>query len=85
MQPLELLFFALFFLGLSPGAPAGSDLDFLGKLRIWTWLEFVLFVVFPVLVFTLAKGFLTLFGRSTCSRWGWRSASPSACAIQRMP
>jgi hypothetical protein len=63
MQPLELLFFALFFLGLYFLArKQKSDLGFLGKLRIWTGLQTVLFVVFLVLAFTMAKGFLTIFG-----------------------
>lgn len=63
MQPVELLFFALFFLGLYFLArKQGSDLGYLGKLRFWTGLEAVLFVVFLVLVYTMAKGFLTIFG-----------------------
>jgi hypothetical protein len=63
MQPVELLFFALYFLSLYFLArKQGSDLSFLGKLRIWTWLEFILFLVFLVLAFTLEEGFLTIFG-----------------------
>ncbi len=63
MQPAELLFFALFFLSLvSLARRQGSDLGFLGKLRLWAALEAALFVVFLVLAYTLSKGFLTLFG-----------------------
>lgn len=63
MMAIELLFFALLFLTLhSLARKQGSDLGFLGKLRFWTWLEGVLFVVFLVLVYTLSKGFLTIFG-----------------------
>ncbi len=63
MQPVELLFFALFFLSLYFLArQQGSDLGFLGKLRFWIGLESVLFLVFLVLAFTLSKGFLTIFG-----------------------
>ena len=63
MYPVELLFFALFFLTLdSLARKQSSDLPFLGKLRFWTVLEGVLFVVFLVLVYTLSKGFLTIFG-----------------------
>ena len=63
MQPLELLFFALFFLTLFFLArKQASDLGFLGKLRFWTGLEALLFCVFLVLAYTLSKGFLTIFG-----------------------
>jgi membrane-bound metal-dependent hydrolase YbcI (DUF457 family) len=63
MQPVELLFFALFFLYLhSLARKQGTDLGFLGKLRFWTVLEGVLFLVFLVLAYTLSKGFLTIFG-----------------------
>jgi hypothetical protein len=63
MMPVELLFFALFFISLYLMArKQGSDLGFLGKLRFWTWLQILLFVVFLVLAFTLSKGFLTIFG-----------------------
>jgi hypothetical protein len=63
MQPVELLFFALFFISLySLAQKQSSDLGFLGKLRIWTALEALLFVVFLVLAYTLSKGFLTIFG-----------------------
>ncbi len=63
MNPVELLFFALFFFTLhSMARRQGSDLDFLSKLRFWTALEGFLFVVFLALAFVLSKGFMTIFG-----------------------
>jgi hypothetical protein len=63
MQPVELLFFALFFLNLYWLArKQSSDQGFLGKLRIWIALEAVLFVIFLMLAFTLSKDFLNIFG-----------------------
>jgi membrane-bound metal-dependent hydrolase YbcI (DUF457 family) len=63
MQPLELLFFALLFVSLGLMArKQHTDLNYLGKLRFWTWLQAVLFLVFLVLAFTMEKGFLTIFG-----------------------
>ena len=63
MNPLELLFIALFFYALFDLArKQGSDLSFLSKLRFWILLEGLLFLVFLVLAFTLSKGFLTIFG-----------------------
>jgi membrane-bound metal-dependent hydrolase YbcI (DUF457 family) len=63
MQPLELLFFALFFLSLYFLArKQGSDQKFMGSLRFWIGLQSGLFLVFLVLVYTLSKGFLTIFG-----------------------
>ena len=63
MMPVELLFFALFFLTLhSMARKEGSDLGFLGKLRFWTILESLLFLVFLALAYTLTAGFLTIFG-----------------------
>ena len=63
MMTAEFLFLALFFLGLSTLARRqGTDLGYLRKLRVWTWLQLVLFVIFTVLVYTLSKGFMTLYG-----------------------
>jgi membrane-bound metal-dependent hydrolase YbcI (DUF457 family) len=63
MNPLELLFIALFFYALFDLArKQGSDLSFLSKLRFWIVLEGLLFLVFLVLAYTLSKGFLTIFG-----------------------
>jgi len=63
MMPVELLFFALFFLTLySLARKQDSDQSFLNKLRFWTGLEVFLFLVFLVLAYTLSKGYLTIFG-----------------------
>jgi membrane-bound metal-dependent hydrolase YbcI (DUF457 family) len=63
MQPVEFLCFGLFFLSLSTLARRnGTDVEYLGKLRVWTWVEFGLFVIFTVLVYTLSKGFMTIYG-----------------------
>lgn len=63
MNPLELLFLALFFYTLYDLArKQGSDLSFLSKLRFWIVLEGLLFLVFLALAYTLPNGFLTIFG-----------------------
>lgn len=63
MMPVELLFFGLFFISLYDLArKQGSDLAFLGRLRIWTGLQLLLFLIFLVLAYSLSKGFLTIFG-----------------------
>ncbi len=63
MMPVELLFFALFFVYLYGLArKQGTDQKFLGALRVWIGLQSVLFIVFLVLAYTLPKGFLTVFG-----------------------
>jgi membrane-bound metal-dependent hydrolase YbcI (DUF457 family) len=63
MLTAEFLFFALFFIGLSSMARRqGTDLEYLLRLRTWTWVEFDLFLIFTVLVFFLQKGFMTPYG-----------------------
>lgn len=63
MMTAEFLFFALFFIGLSTLARRqGTDLDYLRRLRTWSWLEFDLFLIFTALVFFLQKGFMTPYG-----------------------
>ena len=63
MLSAEFLFFALFFLGLhSIARKQGTDQEYLGKLRLWTWLQAGLFVVFTVLVYTMQKGLMTPYG-----------------------
>ena len=57
MMSTEFLFFALFFLGLASIARKhNTDQEYLGKLRIWTWIQVILFVVFTILVYVLQKG-----------------------------
>jgi membrane-bound metal-dependent hydrolase YbcI (DUF457 family) len=59
----EFLFFALFFIGLDALARRRqTDQEYLGKLRIWTWVELVLFAIFTILVFVIQKGFMTPYG-----------------------
>ena len=59
----EFLFFALFFVGLAGIARRRStDHDYLGKLRLWTWVQVALFVIFTVLVYVMQKGFMTPYG-----------------------
>jgi membrane-bound metal-dependent hydrolase YbcI (DUF457 family) len=63
MMPIENLFFVLFFLLLASTARKhNTDEEFLSKLRIWTWVQATLFVVFMVLVYTMEAGFMTIFG-----------------------
>ena len=63
MMPVENLFFALFFVLLASTAQKhNTDSDYLSKLRIWTWVQGILFVVFMVMVYTMKSGFLTIFG-----------------------
>ena len=63
MMPVENLFFALFFILLASTAKKrNTDSDYLSKLRIWTWVQGILFVVFMVMVYTMKSGFLTIFG-----------------------
>ncbi len=63
MMPVENLFFAMFFLLLASTArKRNTDGDYLPKLRIWTWVQGILFVAFLVMVYTMKSGFLTIFG-----------------------
>ena len=63
MMPAENLFFVFFFLLLASTArKKETDVAFLPKLRIWTWVQAALFVIFMVLVFTMDSVFMTIFG-----------------------
>ena len=63
MMSVEFLFIALYFLSLDWTArKRGTDAGFLGKLRIWTGVMLLLFVVFTILVYTMEKGFMTPYG-----------------------
>ncbi len=63
MMPAEFLFLALFFLLLDRTARERAiDSSFLGALRVWAVVQGALFVVFTVLVYTMDKGFLTIYG-----------------------
>jgi membrane-bound metal-dependent hydrolase YbcI (DUF457 family) len=59
----EFLFFALFFIALNNLARRrGTDQDYLGKLRFWTWVQIILFALFTLLVYTIKHGFMTPYG-----------------------
>ncbi len=63
MLSTEFLFFALFFIGLDVAArKRSSDQDYLTKLRVWTWVQIILFAVFTILVYVMQKGFMTPYG-----------------------
>jgi len=63
MLSIEFLFLGLFFVWLDRRArQQGTNRDYLGRLRIWTWVQFALFVVFTALVYTMQKGFMTPYG-----------------------
>jgi membrane-bound metal-dependent hydrolase YbcI (DUF457 family) len=63
MMPAENLFFALFFLMLASSArKQNTNQNFIPKLRIWTWVQGILFIVFMGLVYKLDSGFMTIFG-----------------------
>jgi membrane-bound metal-dependent hydrolase YbcI (DUF457 family) len=63
MSPIENLFFALYFILLASVArKRKTNLDYLSKLKVWTWIQGILFVVFMVMVYTVNSGFMTIFG-----------------------
>jgi len=63
MMPIEFLFFVLLYLVLGRMANhRGTDGDYLKTLWVWTGIQGALFVIFTVLVYTMAKGFMTPFG-----------------------
>jgi membrane-bound metal-dependent hydrolase YbcI (DUF457 family) len=63
MDPAEFLFFGLYLWALGTWAKKSStDAEFMGKHRMWMWLEAALFVIFTPLVYIMTKGFLTIFG-----------------------
>jgi membrane-bound metal-dependent hydrolase YbcI (DUF457 family) len=63
LDPLEMLFIALYFIWLAKAARQHhTDNDFLGILRLWTIAMFALFVVFTPLAYLMGKGYLTFFG-----------------------
>jgi len=62
MLPLENATLALFFVYLASMArKQGSDQAYLGKLKIWTWVQAALAVLFLVMVFSM-DGYMTIFG-----------------------
>ncbi|HFQ92698.1 MAG TPA: hypothetical protein ENK32_01715 [Anaerolineae bacterium] len=62
-MPAEFLFFALFFLGLGWMARRqNSDIQSIRSLNVWTAVQFLLFIIFTVMVFTMESGFFTIYG-----------------------
>ncbi len=63
MLSTEFLFFALFFVGLDGIAhQRNTDHEYLGTLRVWTWIQAALFLIFTVLVYVMQRGFMTPYG-----------------------
>jgi membrane-bound metal-dependent hydrolase YbcI (DUF457 family) len=63
MNPVEFLVIALFFWTLERLAHKHqTDVEFLGKLRVWIMVFGVLFVIFTPLAYMMQKGFMTVFG-----------------------
>jgi hypothetical protein len=53
----------MFVLGLlRPARRQGTARGYLRQLRLWTWAQIGLLLIFTVLAFTLAKGFMTPYG-----------------------
>lgn len=63
LMPAEFLCFGLFFLVLaSSSRKHNTDVSYQPPLRVWTIVQFVLFVVFTVMVYTMTSGFMTIYG-----------------------
>jgi len=63
LEPAEFLFFGLFLWALGTWAHKfGTDSEFMGKHRIWMWLEFALFAIFTLLFYFVKSGYYTIYG-----------------------
>ena len=63
LMPAEFLCFGLLFLVLTSLARRHqTDAGYLSRLRIWMIAQFVLFVVFTILVYTMITSFLAIYG-----------------------
>jgi len=63
LDPAEFLFFGLYLWALGAWAGKfGTDSDFMGKRRIWMWLEFALFVIFTPMFYLVKSGYQTIYG-----------------------
>ena len=63
LMPAEFLCFGLFFLVLASLARRHqTDTEYLSRLRMWMIVQFVLFAAFTVMVYTMDKGFMTVYG-----------------------
>ena len=63
MLPVEMLFFGLYFgMMLVLAQRQGTDLQRVKGLKVWTAVQFILFFLFLVLVYTMESGFMTIYG-----------------------
>jgi len=63
LMPAEFLCFGLFFLLLASLARRyQKNAEYLSRLRVWMIVQFVLFAAFTVMVYTMDKGFMTIYG-----------------------
>lgn len=63
LMPAEFLCFGLFFLVLASLARKHqTDAGYLSRLRVWMIVQFVLFAAFTVMVYSMDKGFMTIYG-----------------------
>ncbi len=63
MEPAEFLFFGLYLWVLGAWArKSNTDGEFMGKHRVWMWLEFALFTAFTPVFFLAEKGYYTVYG-----------------------
>ena len=63
LMPAEFLCFGLFFWMLvTLSRKRQTDAGYLSRLRVWTWVQFGLFVLFTVLVYAMNTGFMTIYG-----------------------
>jgi hypothetical protein len=59
----EFLFFGLFFaLLMSLARRSETDTEYIPRLRFWMVAQFILFVLFTVLTFTMTSGYFTIYG-----------------------
>lgn len=63
MDTAEFLFFGLYLWALGSWArKAGVDSEFMGKHRVWMWMEFALFAIFTPIFFFVEKGYYSIYG-----------------------
>ena len=63
LDPAEFAFLALFLAWLAKTARTNkTNMDFIGRLRIWIIVLIVFLVIFTPLAYLMSKGFLTIFG-----------------------
>ncbi len=63
LMPAEFLCFGLFFMVLASFSRThNTDVNYQPRLRVWMTVQFVLFAVFTVMVYTMTSGFMTIYG-----------------------